>query len=210
MLESLPRENVVQAVHRFANLSHVSQLAVRKGLALDEVREVIAFNREDVTKELMDAPFQRKPRLGNKFGPDSRFSDGNWPVFYAAIGQETAEKESTHHYGRKAAGDAAARRPVHYSILRCGFSGEIVDLQPKLPDWPCLISDDYKLCHILGREAYDMGLAGMFSPSARAGHVAGTTVPAFIRAALSSPVIEATARLTFDAGTTRVEIKPLA
>src|SRR6266446_5370794 len=148
MLEALPPVHVTQDVNPLANLSHIALWAVKKGLTIDEVTEVIAFNRGDVMRELIEVPFRRKP--GNKFGPVSRFSDGQWPVFYAAIGRETAEKESTHHYGRKAAGDAAARRPVHYSIIRCRFSGEIVDLQLKLSDWPNLISDDYTFCHGLG------------------------------------------------------------
>jgi hypothetical protein len=113
----------------------------------------------------------------------------------------TAQKESAYHYGRKAAGDAVARRGVHYSIVRCRFSGEIVDLQPKLPVWPGLIDDDYGL----GKEARDGGLGGFLAPSAR--HTGGTTVPAFIQATLSDPVIEAAAKLTFDAGNVGIEAK---
>jgi RES domain len=207
MLETLPRVHLTQDVNRFANLSHIGLLAVKKGLTIDEVREVIAFNHDDVKRDLMKAPFQRKRYYGNKFGPVSRFSDGEWPVFYAAIGRKTAEKESSHHYGRKAAGDAAARRPVHYSIVRCRFSGETVDLQPQLPDWPNLISNDYTFCNGLGREAHDSGLGGFFAPSARDN--GGTTVPAFIEETLFGAVIEATATLTFDGGQASVEIKEL-
>ncbi len=155
----------------------------------------------------MEGPFQRKPFFGNKFGPVSRFSDGEWPVLYAAIGTATAERECSYHYGRKAAGDATARRPVHYSIIRIKFSGEIADLQPKLPGWPDLISDDYTFCNGLGKEGYDEGLGGFLSPSAR--NPGGIAVPAFIAGTLSDPVIEATAALTFDAGATRVDVKPI-
>ena len=207
MLELLPRLRVAQDVNRFANLSHIGHFAAKKGLTLDEVTDVIRFNRDDVMKELMEEPFKRKPTLGNRFGLVSRFSNGEWPVFYAAIGRETAREESAHHYGKKAAGDAAARRPVHYSILRCRFSGEIIDLQSKLPDWPDLTSDDYAFCNDLGREAHDGGLSGFFSPSAA--NAGGTTVPSFIEGALSRPVIEATAKLTFDTGKTAVEIEEL-
>jgi RES domain len=155
----------------------------------------------------MEGPFQRKPFLGNKFGLTSRFSNGEWPVFYTAIGRTTAEKESTHHYGRKAAGDATARRAVHYSIVRIEFSGEIVDLQPKLTDWPDLVTDDYAFCNGLGREAHTGGLGGLLSPSAR--NPGGTTVPALMPGTLSGPMVEATATLTFDRGSTKVEVKPL-
>jgi hypothetical protein len=181
-------------------------LAAKKGLTLSEIVDVILFNRDDVMKDLMEEPFKRKPALGNRFGPVSRFSNGEWPVFYAAIGRETAREESAYHYGRKAAG--AVRRPVHYSIVRCRFSGEIIDLRPQLPGWPDLTSDDYAFCNDLGREAHDGGLFGFFSPSAR--NAGGTTVPVFIKGAFSNPLIEATARLTFDdTGRTTVEIEEL-
>jgi hypothetical protein len=208
MLEAFSVANVTQDVHRFANLSRVSQFAQKKGLTIDQVAEVITFAREDVTRELMEGPFQRKPLLGNRFGDKSRFSDGEWPVFYAAIGRVTAEKESAHHYGRKAAGDTDARRSVHYSIVRCRFSGDVVDLRPKLPEWPDLIADDYSFCNGLGNEARARRLGGFLAPSAR-NRPEGTTLPAFIAAALSGPVIEATAKLTFDAGETAVEVKEL-
>ena len=207
MLESLPQTEITLDVHRFANLSHLAQLAAHKGLTIEQITQVIAFDHEDVTKQLMEGPFKRKPELGNKFGLMSRFSNGDWPVFYAAIGRTTAEKESSYHYGRKAAGDAAARRAVHYSIVRCKFSGTTADLQPELPKWPDLVSDNYAFCNGLGKEAHDGGLAGLLSPSAR--NSGGTTVPSFSSGALSGPVIEATARLTFDTGTTAVEIKEL-
>jgi hypothetical protein len=207
MLETLPRVSVTQDVHRFANFSHLPVFAAKKGLMIDEVTDVIAFAPNDVVAELMKSPFQRKPLLGNKFGLVSRFSDGEWPVFYAAIGRTTAEKESTHHYARKAAGDAAARRGVHYSIVRCRFSGEIIDLRPKLGEWPRLISDDYTFCNGLGKEAHDEPVDGFLAPSAR--NAGGTTVPAFMEGTLSDPLIEAAAKLRFDEGDTVVEVKEL-
>lgn len=210
MLEGLPRANVTQDVHRFANLAHVPQFAEKKGLSLDAVADVIQFIREDVTKELMEGPFERKPFFQNKFGARSRFSDGEWPVFYGAIDQKTAEEESKHHYARKAAGDAEAKRPVHYSIVRCKFSGAIVDLQPKLqlPEWQELISENYTFCNALGREAHEDGGIGAFlSPSAR--HPGGTTIPAFIQSTLSDPVIEAAVTLTFDSGNVAIEAREI-
>jgi len=193
VLEALPKANISLDVLRFANLTYLASFATRKGLTIEEVTDVIAFDRDDVTKELMDGPFERKPKLENRFGALSRFSDGEWPVFYAAIGRDTAEKESTTHYGRKAAGDAGARRAVHYSVLRCRYSGETIDLVPQLAAWRALTSDDYKFCNGLGKEAHEMGLGGFLAPSAR--NAGGTTVPAFVRSTLLSPVIEATARL---------------
>jgi hypothetical protein len=207
MLQTLPRESVTQDVHRLANLEHLALLAQRKGLTIDEITEVIAFNRGDVTRELTEGPFQRKALLGNKFGPGSRFSDGEWPVFYGAIGRATAEEEGKYHYGRKAAGDAVAKRGVHYSIVRCRFAGEIVNLVPKLDDWPNLISNDYTFCNGLGKEAHDGGVGGFFAPSAR--NHGGTTVPVFIEGTILDPVIEATVKLTFNGGKTTVQVKQL-
>jgi hypothetical protein len=207
VLAGSPKENLRQEVLRFANLSHVAVFATRKGLTIDEVADVIAFDRDDVVKELMQGPFERKPGLGNKFGLKSRFSDGDWPVFYSAIGRETAQQESSHHYGRKAAGDASARRPVHYSVLRCMFDGEVIDLQPKLAGWPELVSDDYAFCNGLGKEAHEMTLGAFLAPSAR--NPGGTTVPSFSTITLSNPVIEATVRLTYDTAGTVVEFREL-
>ena len=208
MLEELPQASIAQKVHRFANISRLRQLAESKGLTIDQITDVIAFEREDVIKQLMDEPFQRKPFFGNKFGRQSRFSDGDWPVFYTAIGPKTAQEESTYQYGRKAAGDGSARRPVHYSILRCEFSGSIIDLRPKLSDWPDLVSDDYMFCIALGKEGNDLNVGGFFNPSAR--DKGGTTVPAFKRETLKGPIIEATAKLTFSEDTTVVEIAEMS
>jgi hypothetical protein len=194
-------------VLRFANLAHIALFAAKKGLTIDQVTDVIVFERGDVTKDLMDGSFVRKANLGNKFGAPSRFSDGEWPVFYAAIERDTAEKESTYHYGRKAAGDATARRAVHYSVVRCDYTGETIDLVPQVTAWPALTSDDYTFCNALGKEAHELGLGGFLSPSAR--NAGGTNLPAFMRNTLSGPVIEATARLSFDAGQTIVEYKDL-
>jgi hypothetical protein len=203
VLEGLPKTNLRREVLRFANLTHLAVFAAKKGLRMDEVTDVIAFARDDVTKELMQDTFERKARLGNKFGLESRFSNGDWPVFYSAIGRKTAEEESSHHYGRKAAG--GAHRPVYYSVVCCTFEGETTDLQLKLAEWPELISDHYAFCTGLGKEAHDMSLAGFLAPSAR--NPGGTTVPAFFASALSNPVIEATACLTYDMETTAVAVE---
>jgi hypothetical protein len=169
---------------------------------MEEVTEIIVFDREDVTAELMEAPFQRKAFLGNKFGLLSRFSDGEWPAFYTAIGRRTAQEESAYHYGRKAAGAANARRTVHYSVVRCTFLGDVVDLRSKLTDWPDLVSDDYTFCNGLGREAQTRQLEGFLCPSAR--DPGGTTLPAFKPEVIAGLVIEATASLTFNTGRTDV------
>jgi RES domain len=207
VLEGLIRAAIKQDVHRFANLEHIAQFAAKKGLTIEQVADVIAFDTDDITKQLMDGPFERKPSLGNKFGLLSRFSNGDWPVFYAAIGRETAEKESSYHYGRKAAGDPASR-PVCYSILRIQFSGSSIDLIPQLSEWPDLVSNDYTFCNGLGQEAHDSALDGFFSPSAQ--NEGGTTLPAFKRESLSLPIVEAAARLSFSGAVTTVEIKELS
>lgn len=100
------------------------------------------------------------------------------------------------------------RGAVHYSVVRCRFSGDVVDLRPKLAEWPELISDDdYTFCNGLGKEANDGGLGGFLSPSAR--NFGGTTVPAFLPGTISHPQIEATARLAFDGADVIVEVKEL-
>jgi hypothetical protein len=184
MLGTLPRERVTQDIHRFANITHVAVFATDKGFTLEEVAEIMRFNRDDVIKDLMKAPFQRKAFFDNKFGPLTRFSNGEWPVSYGALGRTTAGKEVAHHYGRKAAGNAAASRPVHYSIVRCRFSGEVVDLRPKLPAWPQLISANYTFCNgflCLGwgksyGRGWDAALLGLLEAVAHDGEAGGVVV----------------------------------
>lgn len=207
MLESLSKLPVARDVLRLANLTHVAAFAAKKGLTIDEVTDVIAFDRVNISQELIEGPFQRKTALQNRFGSVSRFSTGEWPVFYAAVERETAEKESSHHYGRKAAGDASASRPVHYSLVQCSFAGEVINLVPKRSDWPELVAEDYTFCNELGREAHAMPLSAFFAPSAR--HSGGTTVPAFAANSISNPKIVGTVTLSYSAAGTSVDFKGL-
>jgi hypothetical protein len=94
---------------------------------------------------------------------------------------------------------------VYYSVVCCTFEGETIDLQPKHAEWPELISDHYAFCNGLGKEAHEMSLAGFLAPSAQ--NRGGTTVPAFLASTLSNPVIEATARLTYDTEMTAVMVE---
>jgi hypothetical protein len=207
MLENLDRRSTTEDAYRFANLTYVPRFAERKGLTVDQIAEIIAFDRDDVTLELLEGPFTRIPALADRFGSPSRFSNGDWPVFYTALSRETAEKETSHHYGRKAAGDAEARRAVYYSIVSCAFAGDVTDLRPKLVDWPDLVSDDYAFCLGLGKEANESKLDGFLAPSAR--HPQGTTLPVFMPGAVSNPKIEATAKLSFPTDQAVVEIEEL-
>jgi hypothetical protein len=207
MLEGLAISKHSCDVIRLANLTHLRTFAAKMGLAIAQVADVVEFERDDVTKELMDDPFERKAKLGNKFSVQSRFSDGNWPVFYAATERDTAEKECTHHYGRKAAGGPDGRRSVHYSVVRCRYAGETVDLLPQLPTWPDLVSEDCNFCNQLGKEAYDGGLGGFIAPSAR--HPGGCNIPAFRRNTLSKPVITGIARFSYEADQTVIEYKDI-
>ena len=179
MLETLPRANVSQDVHRLANLTYIAAFAEKKGLTIDEVTEVIRFTRDDVTRKLMEGPFQPKTvarKISSGIERVSRTGSGRY--FTQPSTGTTAGKEAAHHYGRRAAGDPASPRAVYYSIVRCRFSGEIIDLRPQLPDWPDLVSEDYTFCNALGREAHAVALGAFLSPSAR--QDGGTTVPAFI------------------------------
>src|SRR5262245_28534320 len=130
MLEMLPRANVSQDVHRLADLSYIAAFSEKKGVTIEEVTEVIRFSRNDGTREWIQGAVPVKPHLGAKFRDATRFADGEWPVLYAAVDRTTAGKEAAHHYGRRAAGDPASPRAVYYSIVRCGFFGEIIDLRP--------------------------------------------------------------------------------
>ncbi len=207
MLESLDRNRRSCYVHRLANLTHIGRFAAKKGLSIEAIVEVIRHSPDETARSLLTDPFKRKPKLDNRYGTRTRFSDGSWPVFYSALEEETAKAEGLYHYARKAAGDSEARRAVNYSIMRCKFEGDVIDLIPQHNDWPGLTSEELDFCVALGREAHLMGLGAFLAPSAR--HPEGTTVPAFSADNLTEPVAVNAVRFAFDTESlqTNVEIQ---
>lgn len=149
----------------------------------------------DLERALLDAPFKPRPRL-RRAGDSSRFSDGSFSVFYAALEADTAEAEIRYWRSKR----STHPRTAYYTRFVCDFSGQTKDLRPMRAKWPELTHDsDYRFCNALGAEAKVSGLDGLLTPSAR--RDTGTNLPVFRRQAIDNPVVEAHVAVTLDPST---------
>lgn len=207
MLEDLARTAYRGVIHRLAGRRSVLRTAEKLGLTGTDLDDFVeALGDESLAKILLSDPFDQKNLLNGMppYGWPTRFSDGTFPVFYAAEARETSEEEMAHHRERDALEDPEKRLPVHMWAFHCDVDGSAVDLRPKHPEWEWLTSDVtcHPNCLQLGKEAVAAQDADAFrSPSAR--HAGGTTVPTFNDVALSKPVVDGTTILTFDAVTSK-------
>jgi hypothetical protein len=211
VLERLDRVRVERTVHRCGSLKHVSALAEAEKLTPELIVEVVTFMREGVLNDLMRGPFLEKPLVNppRAFGCPTRFSNGDWPIFYSALEPVVAEAEAKYHYGKDAQEDETDRRPMYYSLVRCKFAGTVVDLVAKQGEagWEGLTADDHTFCQGLGAEAKQIEMDGFLTPSARA---VGVNVPVFTAESLAKPVIGRTIRLSYDVATGSVRSEFLA
>jgi hypothetical protein len=197
VLEDFEPADVGMIVHRFANLSYISSfLRNKKTLSDNQVLRVLAVRGRNLSVDLNKAPFRLKEWLDRKYGRPTRFSDGTWPTFYAALSWETAGKEAGYWYAKDAAKAGEETMPVYYSRIACKFMGSHINLWPKLETWD-LISDNYTFCQRLGCEARDSNLGAFLTPSAR-DRSEGSNVPVFREDAISDVVVTGTARFTYD------------
>ena len=213
MLEDIPEASPPHTAHRFANRRRatelLAELAIRRGLDEEALRETLEFlgPANGAAEELLDGPF--KPNLEGKWHP-TRFSDGNWPLFYGALEGETSEAEIVYHLeaGQMKAA-LSAGGPIYYSQFHCTFDGLALDLRLRLPEWPWLIDPNTKneRCQSLGREAHENAVDGFLAPSARKPD--GTNVSVFKRETLSQPVIARDAVFKPDATTGKVQVNYL-
>lgn len=129
MLEEFESAEVGIIVHRFANLSYVSEfLRNKKTLSDKQALRVLAVRGRRLSVDLTKAPFRRKEWLDGRYGMPTRFSDGTWPTFYAALHEETARREVGHHYAKAAVEAADGIAPVYYSRISCKFMGSHINL----------------------------------------------------------------------------------
>ena len=157
----------------------------------------------DLRRTFLDAPFNAKPRLAKASDP-TRFSDGSFPVFYAALEADTVEAEVRYWRSKKSTGP----RTAYYVRFVCDFSGQTKDLRPMRAKWPELTHDsDYRFCNALGAEAVACDLDGLLTPSAR--RDTGTNLPVFQRRAIDSPVVEARVAVTLNPSTGDVSMREL-
>ena len=215
MLEYVSEASPPHAVHRFANRRRsaevISELAKSRNLDNEAVRETLEFlgPANGAAEELLNGPFEPKAHLKDKWNP-SRFSDGNWPVFYGALELETSEAEIVYHLeaGQMKAA-LSAGGPVYFSRFHCTFDGRALDLRPKLTEWPWLVDPNTTnaRCQALGREAHEKDIDGFLAPSARSS--GGTNVPVFTREMLSQVMIDGNASFSPDTTTGKVQVRYL-
>ena len=89
--------------------------------------------------------------------------------------------------------------PVYYSRIACKFQGLHINLWPKLGEWD-LVSESYKFCQELGKEARTSALGAFLTPSAR-DRPEGSRVPHSLKEQSGMSVVTGTARFTYDAET---------
>ena len=212
MLEEIPSQRNQRQIYRLAciPLDEDKELEeFMKGLQLDAlgIVELLTFidrkagNRN--AEELLDAPFRTKI----KFRPQTRFSDGSFPVFYSSLDADTAQAE-VKHWLPKFIGQARETRRVYYRQFSCTFEGQEKNLKSKITDWPDLINDDdYTFCNQIGVEAEKLKLDGIVTISAR--RKGGDNLPVFFRSAIREPELEVVLAMTFDPGTNRIVVEPL-
>ncbi len=154
---------------------------------VDEMKEFLnSRGMSDSLEKLVGAPFEPKRRLFKSGYPESRFSDGSFPVGYFSLEPETAEAEARHWFRKNFAGKPSGDRIAWYSRFTCDFRGDTKDLRPMQTRWPDLTHEnDYTFCIRLGAEAVRENLDGLLTPSVR--KPGGTNVPVFARRALSNP-----------------------
>ena len=118
----------------------------------------------------------------------SRFSRGLFGVWYGSEELNTTIYETVYHWRNKLLADAGfdkiegvqIERRVHF--VHC--KGGLLNLLPKINDWPELRADDYSQCQEFGERIYREGHPGLLTPSARCD---GINAAVFNRNILSNP-----------------------
>ena len=210
MLEPLLRAEYRSIVYRLAGRRAVAQVARQLGLDGDDLSDFVnAVGDEATARILCSDPFKAKSITNMPpFGWPTRFSDGSYPVFYAAEERKTAEVEVAYHRRVAALNDPSNRLPMHMWVFYCAVEARAIDLRERQIEWPWMVSDETcnADCLLLGREAVGAGDVDCFqAPSAR--HEGGTTVPVFHSRVLSDPVIEGTTVFTFDEATAKISLR---
>lgn len=143
----------------------------------------------------------------------SRFSTGDFGVWYGGNSLLTSVHETVYHFRVDTLASSAVmrgsvvvqERRVH--LVRC--TAALIDLRPQLEREPRLIDPhDYSTCQALGARIYHAALPGVLNQSARYpdGHIAGV----FRRDTLTDPrmLCYLTYQLDVDSGCVRVERDP--
>lgn len=128
----------------------------------------------------------------------SRFSDGSYGVYYAAIDFPTARTETIHHFERFArdSGDAIRDTDMRVVVGRVDERFHDVASLPEPHRTAVLAPDDYAPGQALGRRLREAGSNGVVWPSVR--HAGGSCLGAFRPRAVQPPVQERHIRYHYD------------
>jgi hypothetical protein len=128
----------------------------------------------------------------------SRFSDGSYGVYYAAIDLATAMAETIHHFERYAqdSGDGIRDADMRVVVGRIDQSFHNIASLPEPARRAVLAPDDYRTSPSLGRHLRDAGSNGVVYQSVR--HAAGRCVGAFRPKAVHPPEQERHIRYHYD------------
>lgn len=119
----------------------------------------------------------------------SRFSAGNYGVWYGAYTMATSVYETVHHWRNGLLADAEGfLQPgvaIERKVYRVGCNAALVDLRPLIGDYPALVAgDDYSLTQQVGARFHHDGHPGLVTCSARCD---GDIVAVFTPNVLSTP-----------------------
>ena len=146
-------------------------------------------------EELLERPFQPKRHI-IKQKNRTRFSNGDFLVFYSSLDPDTAESEVKFRLPA-ILGNPQNPRTAHFQLFHCTFDGIEMDLRAKTQDWPDLMHEsDYTFCNRIGAEAVDRKLDGIVTFSVR--RKDGVNVPIFTRDSISNAVTEVILEMTYD------------
>lgn len=197
LLDEIPTACSLRRIYRLASLPRYDELLAELELDAPGEQELsdllVAAGYGTSLKELCDAPFRPKRRLGMV----TRYSDGSYPVFYSALDPATAKAEVAHWFKKSFGGRPQGQRSAYYQGFTCLFEGQEKDLRDKLSAWPELVHDsDYTFCNRIGAEAVRLELDGLVVPAARREN--GSNLPVFKRAAIRDPEAQDLVKITLD------------
>ena len=209
MLQSVPTISIQHRIWRLASHKSILDFLQEQGMNGENIDEMTKFlrlrNISDSRDGVIDSVFRPKPRsFKSRFR--GRFSDGTFPVFYAALELGTANVE-VEYWFRKTIGSPKEPRTGHYLRFSCNFNGTAKDLRSKKKEWTNLTNPhDYSFCNKLGAEALEIGIDGFLTPSAR--KINGTNTPVFSKTSLSNPGEYQMVALTYDPAADAVSMDP--
>lgn len=126
-------------------------------------------------------PFLTKPFLHTRFG------DGSYGVWYGSMDLVTTIYETCYHiYNAIISSEGYPKfAKQERAVFTVHCDGILIDLSDKVADCPDLTSNDYSLCHYIGKKLQKEGQPGILYSSARL--TTGQNIAVFNPNILSNP-----------------------